>query len=1136
MIKVTSAICSSVSISIPWTSITTSPIVITFDSLEITIDILETPTGSPTHQVSSLASLASSNDAEEKSYGFVDKIIDGICFSLNTLHIELRSSKFTATLDLSYLRANPSPPSFKLVPGKKQDLRLTRVKWSPFILLFKKISWQTLKLEAKAVVPEEETSNGMSSVIRLISSGGYTNLTVKKSLLNREVVCARCSLVLDDVLWLMSATSSQSRSAMALTEFISSFIVSQSASTVNKTSSEKDATDENIKGSGKSPAKASQVKMDTRSDLYKYFIQFDPVESSVEFNLRTFQLQFIDDMSSGSSGEPVFHSYFPPLKSGSAFLIAATAIKIIIYPEYNPERGMSQLQQLQQHSNVHGINKLVKKAPKKKFINTSTFSRQEDALNVLITVKTLELHCVGLNDTRLKTNKSSDFETRNKCIFQAPACTTAFPDDVPAVEICYNHYYENEPKRRKDINFQAPLIPRVDSVQIKVGPSRLYFDPPTLLWLHSFLVPLTTVHLKSTFAIAAQDFTGQKSPDDPFTEVNVELVYPVVVLDEKNPFDLFPSPFLSEEAKEKIISSCKSGEGLPAEIEITAAKLELQRINTNEADNKWFLKGGPVWADHIRFTGLKDPLDSKKMLETRTELVQPFQVRGSIMMFDETNVSMEEIRIYLEVILKESSSLSLRIPCDQIATFLRIINKLDTFTDFIAQDKLLMKSFFPSMPDSLLTMKIKVPNLQLILVKPKINSDASDATQVNSTSNDNNNAAQKLIDVDDDLLINQQVTTAVSIAQRPNSVNSDTMHKSFSAPEDVTKEPVTSVSALALETSESGFTLDPLNLIEQRRSGSNCSLRSDIELPDSKYEDDDQFILNAINVNSSLSYSPSLQSIPATDTTSLQSFQLIDDPADCEIEEAEDAALMDEQPYKSPQNQNVYEEIIKVFLSDVTVDKRSNGLHGVTEVTSTQPVSLFTPRETNDQCNWNNTQYVLVVRSEIKWCKDTGKNEITSILLQNQPELTLDKAILDTLSSCIEIPPDAEPPAVSPTCVIVSDVKVRIVDQSSPDAKPLAVEVETLNIERSGDNCITIKPSTSTLVKPLSYIYTNHAKLFGVNPAVSGLPDTLLLKDEDENAQILLKLQDEKQKNEALQKQIQQLQEELKAIKSLSDS
>lgn len=1126
MIKVSSALCSSVSISIPWTSITTSPIVITFDSLEIIIDILETPTGSPTHQASTLASLTSSND-EEKSYGFIDKIIDGICFSLNTLHIELRSSKFTATLDLSFLRANPSPPNFKLVPGKKQDLRLTRIKSSPFILLFKKISWQTLKLEAKAVVPDEEAQNGMSSVIRLISSGGCTNLTVKKSLLNREVVCAKCSLVLDDVLWLMSATSSQSRSAMALTEFISSFIVSQSASTVNKSST--GTADDSAKGLGKSPAKASQVKMDTTSQLYKIFTQFDPIESSVEFNLRTFQLQFIDDMSIGNTSEPVFHSYFPPLKSGSAFLIAATAIRITIYPEYNPDRLMSQMNLL---TGGTGVNK---KAPKKKLVDTtSIFSRQEDALNVLITVKTLELHCVGLNDTRLKTNKSSDFETRNKCIFQAPASTSAFPDDVPAVEICYNHYYENEPKRKKEINYQPPLVPRTDSVQLKVGPSRIYFDPPTLLWLHSFLVPLTTVHLKSTFAIAAQDFSGQnKSVDDSFTQVNLELVHPVVVLDEKSPFDLFPSPFLSDEVKEKVISTSKSSEHTPAEIEITAARLELERINTTEADNKWFLKSGPIWADYIELTGLKDPLDTKKMIETRTELVEPFQVRGSIMMFDETQISMDEIRIYLEVVLKESSNLCARVRCDQIANFLRIINKLDTFTDFIAQDKLLMKSFFPSMPDSLLTMKIKVPNLQLVLVKPKNCSDASDATEVNSTNNN------QLNDCADDLLINSM--TNVSIAQRPNSANSDTMHKSFSAPEDVTKE-VTNVSALSLETTsinESGFTLDPL-LLDQKRSGSNCSLRSDIDLTnvDSKYEDDDQYILNVMNVPSSMSSSPSLQSIPV-DTASLNSYKIIDDASllsTDDIEEAEDVTAMMDEPVKTPLNQIIYEEIIKVFITDLTVEKTSNGLHGVTEIKSTKPISLFHPAtlKVNDECDQKNTQNVLVVRSEIKWTNENGKQELTSILLEDQTELKIDKMTLETLSDNIVIPPDAIPPNVSPMAVIISNLKVQMLDDSSPATPPLTLVFESLNIERSSDNRVTFVPSIGVSTVPLSYIYTKHAKMFGINPAVSGLSDTLILNetDDDLHQETSRRLQAELQKNAELTRKIELLQKELDIVKS----
>lgn len=1133
MIKVTSALCSSVSISIPWTSITTSSIVITFDSLDITIDILETPTGSPIHQVSPLASLASSNE-EEKSYGFVDKIIDGICFSLNTLHIELRSSKFTATLDLSFLRANPSPPNFKTIPGTKQDLRCSRIKCSPYVLLFKKISWQTLKLEAKAVLPDDESSNSMSSVIRLISSGGYTDLTVKKSLLNREVVCAKCTLVLDDVLWLMSATSSQSRSAMALSEFISSFIVSQSASTVNKSSGDNKTTDE-VKGLNKtSPVKASQLKMDTNSPLYNLFIEFDPIESSVEFNLRTFQLQFIDDMSIGKINEPIFHSHFPPLKSGSAFLIAATAISITIYPEYNPARLANQVYQLR-NSKLFGSSKGAKKTSKKKFIDTSTFSRQEDALNILITVQTLELHCVGLNDTRLKKNKSNDFEVRNKCIFQAPASTTALPDDVPAVEICYNHYYENEPKKRKDINYRAPLIAKSDTVQVKVGPSRLYFDPPTLLWLHSFIVPLTTVHLKPTFAIASQESSGHNvtSPEDPFTEISIQLIYPVVVVDEKNPFDLFPSPFLPEDIRQKLTSVTREDKQFPDEIEITAAQLNLHRLNTTEADEKWTIEGGPIWVNHIHFSGLKDPLDTKRMLETRSEIVETFSIRGSVMMFDETQVSMEEIRINLDIIEKDASSLSARINCDQIATVLRVINKLDTFSDFIAQDKLLMKQFYPTMPDSLLTMTIKVPDLQVTLVKPKNNSDASDATQVDLSSNVNKVKSSDAVSSH----VLSEISDCIPIEHRASSASSSgSMHKSLSVPEDVLN-----VSGVALETPSSSLTLNPHQLEGQRRSGSNCSLRSEIELSgDTRYEDDDQYILNVMNVPASMSSSPSLQSI-SVDNASLNSYNLIDDASiNDDIEEAEEVTALIDESYKCTSNQKIYEEIINIFLGDISVEKRSNGLHGVTEIISCRPISLFTPfqdEDANNSCKrgTGRDNFIFLMRSEIKWTHEDGKKELTSIIFQNQPQLTIDNSLLANISSNFVVPDDAAPPSSPPMSIILRNINIKMVDENDHNSKPLSVSIDIMNVQRTSENCLRILPLDSERL-PLSYIYSNHAELFSVNPAVSGLPDSLISLDAAPIDEAQQSLQEEIKKNAQLQKQIDELQKELDLLRSHSHS
>ena len=309
LIKITSAYCSSLSLSIPWTSITTSPIVIAFDRLEIIIDILESPATTPVNEEGLNKVIADLAGDEEKSYGFVDKIIDGISFSLNTLHVKMRAAQFTASLDLTFLKANSSPPNFKLFSGKKADLRLTRIKSHPFILLFKTISWQTLKMEAKARSKDHPDSDDEdaeksprrqrnSDVIRLISSGGSAQLTVKKSLLNREVVCVKSSFVLEDILWLLSATSSQSRDALTLIESISSLVVSQSTAS---TSSSKKQSDSNGKTSASgpkgSPSKTAAVKVDKNSSLYKIFTQFDPVESCVHINLKTFQLQIVDDMN-----------------------------------------------------------------------------------------------------------------------------------------------------------------------------------------------------------------------------------------------------------------------------------------------------------------------------------------------------------------------------------------------------------------------------------------------------------------------------------------------------------------------------------------------------------------------------------------------------------------------------------------------------------------------------------------------------------------------------------------------------------------------------------------------------------------------------------------------------------------------
>ncbi|GFY42863.1 UHRF1-binding protein 1-like [Trichonephila inaurata madagascariensis] len=114
------------------------------------------------------------------------------------------SPAFQASFQLSRVVLESYCPFFK-----KKDLRLSRIKESDRgeILLFKRLDWQVLRIEAKS---SDNHANGLSGHIpltplRLITNQGCCKMTIKKKLSDCNVIGSRLIFVLDDLLWKQKA-------------------------------------------------------------------------------------------------------------------------------------------------------------------------------------------------------------------------------------------------------------------------------------------------------------------------------------------------------------------------------------------------------------------------------------------------------------------------------------------------------------------------------------------------------------------------------------------------------------------------------------------------------------------------------------------------------------------------------------------------------------------------------------------------------------------------------------------------------------------------------------------------------------------------------------------------------------------
>ena len=92
-----SATCNRAAIRIQWTKLKTVPIQLCLDEIRVMIETCDTPPGglADNVQVSVMA------PQPQGYYGFTDKVVDGICLSVNLVHVTLTSLAFTASFQMS---------------------------------------------------------------------------------------------------------------------------------------------------------------------------------------------------------------------------------------------------------------------------------------------------------------------------------------------------------------------------------------------------------------------------------------------------------------------------------------------------------------------------------------------------------------------------------------------------------------------------------------------------------------------------------------------------------------------------------------------------------------------------------------------------------------------------------------------------------------------------------------------------------------------------------------------------------------------------------------------------------------------------------------------------------------------------
>ena len=199
------------------------------------------------------------------------------------------------------------------------ELRFTRLK-DPIrglILIFKELSWQTVRIEASSTKDKNLTP------LRLLTNQAKCRITIKKKLSDCSVLACRLLLILDDLLWVL--TDSQLKAALHFVDSLAGLIQDSNKAIQRKKAQKKlETLPEYQSYLDQSSVRPSENSV-TMTQAQKMFSVFDVRETSYHFFSQRIDLHLCDDAGTGRSSHP-------SLKDGGALQISIQGFQVDYYP------------------------------------------------------------------------------------------------------------------------------------------------------------------------------------------------------------------------------------------------------------------------------------------------------------------------------------------------------------------------------------------------------------------------------------------------------------------------------------------------------------------------------------------------------------------------------------------------------------------------------------------------------------------------------------------------------------------------------------------------------------------------------------------------------------------------------------
>ncbi|KRY53165.1 UHRF1-binding protein 1-like [Trichinella britovi] len=320
-VRIQKAVCSRIIVKIPWTRLKTHPVLLFIDEVRVELVL----SAGIHHAKFTNGPTVSSYSMDNSSYGFAHRVMEGITIRCNAVEVFFTSQKFGGSLMLSQISVESRTPFWK----EANDLRETRItdSHSKQILLFKQISWKTLRLEASTLGDSIATGYNINAPLRLITSQGRCRFITKKSTIDGSVFRGRLALILDNLLWV--ASLSQVQSAISFFHFVMDLIRQSNATMTTEINKDNPTR----RASSASQQHQQYEQQQLPSETNAAFQQFNVIETSFHCYIAHIDLHICDESKEegGESSEDL-------LIENGAMQVTLKKLVCDFYP-YHPAGG-----------------------------------------------------------------------------------------------------------------------------------------------------------------------------------------------------------------------------------------------------------------------------------------------------------------------------------------------------------------------------------------------------------------------------------------------------------------------------------------------------------------------------------------------------------------------------------------------------------------------------------------------------------------------------------------------------------------------------------------------------------------------------------------------------------------------------